>query len=155
MNNEYRILVGNPEGRNCVSRLVYFPAFRAVGWLRNSELEMTWEEAVVALAVVLSCLCMVDWGRLHWTSVSVAGVCVRNLEMYGIVRCELEDRPDIRRRLRDSLIWVDLSQDLALRRLVPSESLSSVKNQGICFDSFATISGTVYETTRGLHTRRQ
>jgi hypothetical protein len=99
------------------------PTFRAVGWFGSNEMEMTWEEAVVALAVVLSRLRMVDWGQWHWTCVSLAGVCVRNLEMHGIRRRDL-DRPDIKRRFRDSLIWVDLSQDFALRRLVPSAAMS-------------------------------
>jgi hypothetical protein len=124
MSNEYRILVGTLEGRNCVSRLVYFPTIQAVGWLGNNELEMTWEEAVVALVVPLSQLCMVDWGHWQCTSVSVAGVCVRNLEMHGLRWCELEDKSEIKRRFRDRLIWVDLSQDLALRRLVRSAAMN-------------------------------
>jgi hypothetical protein len=32
--------------------------------------------------------------------------------MHGIRKCELEDRPDNKGRFRDSLIWVDLSQDM-------------------------------------------
>jgi hypothetical protein len=58
---------------------------------------------------------------------SVAGFCVGNLVMHGIHRRDLEDRLDIKGSLRDSLTWVDPSQDTALRRLVPSAAM----NQGI------------------------
>ena len=44
--------------------------------------------------------------------------------MHGIRRRELEDRPDIKGRYRDGLIWVDLSQDIALRRLVPRVAMN-------------------------------
>jgi hypothetical protein len=63
------------------------------------------------------------------------------MEYIGVI-CR---RPDIKGRFRDSLIWVDLCQDIALRRLVPSEAM----NQGICFDSLTTVSGTIYATTSG------
>lgn len=54
----------------------------------------------------------------------VAGVCVGILVMHGIRRRDLEDRPDIKGSLRDCLTWVDLSQDTALRRLVPSAAMN-------------------------------